>query len=285
MESEERVSNLDTAEHVEAAQPEAPADPTTEPAMQASDDNDMTQTAASDAHAVGEDAGGVEGAGDATSEHEDMAHAVFGALGEVARKFGTTIEHLTHLVGTHQATQTEEATTTEPTSDQVVADAQPEPAVAMAEAAEVAAVEDGGEATAAPSVDLPEPMMAMEDATDAVMLVVASPELDAQSVEAQPAEPADAEMPILAATEASQAEPELPAEAATTTPEAAETLVELADEIGPAEMGPEAIPADTEPAAMEVAEPALMAAEAPAEGIEAEAIVVTAESPLATGEE
>jgi len=332
MDSEEREPNLDTEEPVEAAQLETPTSPETEPPAQA----------------IGEDAGAVEGAGDA-SEHEDMAHAVFGALGELARKFGTTIEHLTHLVSKQPITQTDEVTTVEPASDAVAADAASEPVVAMAEASEITVVEDGvgaaaaggEEATAAPAIDPPEPVMAMEDATDATAPLEATSDADTQPVDAQPSEPIEAEMPILVATEIIEAEPELPAEpdvadmtvdaaqpeptipdeptiveaasaadaapieaavesepaeldvpptaeaeaigeivVMATAPEPPETLVELVDAAGP-----EATPADMEPAAMDAAEQTLAAVEMPAESADTEVVVVMAERPQTTSEE
>src|SRR5260221_7865338 len=109
-------------------------------------------------------------------------------------------------------------------------------------------------------------MMAVQaaSAADAAPIVAA--------MESQPAE--------VDATPAAETEATSEIVAMATTPEATETLVELADEIGP-----EAIPADTEPAAMEVAEPAPVVAEAPAESAEAEMVVVTAERPQAAGEE
>jgi hypothetical protein len=274
MDSEEREPNLDTEELVEAAQPETPASPETEPPAQAIDG----------------DAGAVEGAGDA-SEHEDMAHAVLGALGELARKFGTTIEQLTHLVSKQPITQTDEVTTVEPASDAVAADAPPELVVAMAETSEVTVVEDGAdgaaeggaEATAAPAIDYsPEPVMAMEDATDATARLDAASDVDTQPVVAQPSEPIEVEMPILAATEAIEAEPELPAEpdVADMTVDAAQPEPTIPDEptiveaASAADAAPIEAAAETEPVELDV--PPTVEAEATSE------MVTMATTPEAT---
>jgi hypothetical protein len=170
------------------------------PELQSAESDAPEAVAAASSDAV------AEGLATDTDTREHMRSGVLAALGELAHKFGTTVEHLVSLVGGHRAAQPADVTVAEPLGDAPVAEAI---VISATEAPQAVATEVAAEAPESPSVDvpadLPEPKVAAVEATEAVV-IVAEPEVAevAGSDTFSGAQPQDiTDMPEL---------PELPAE-------------------------------------------------------------------------